>query len=131
MCVAQIFVTGDSFHSHLVAIIVPEESVLRRLGAANGVSANLSLKELCEHPTLIKLVQKELDDESTKVKLAGFERIKKLYLHHELFSVDNELLTPTFKLRRGDAQKMFIKQIEQMYIDSGDTVAGRVGTMEQ
>jgi long-chain acyl-CoA synthetase len=128
--VAQIFVTGDSFHSHLVAIVVPEELVLRHLAASVGLAASCGFKELCDHSAVVKLVQAELDQAGAKVKLAGFERVKKIYLHHELFSVENGLLTPTFKLRRGDAQKYFKRQIDQLYVESGDAVAGKQITQQ-
>ena len=36
-------------------------------------------------------------------------------LVHEPFSVDNGLLTPTFKLKRPQAQKAFEADIEAMY----------------
>jgi long-chain acyl-CoA synthetase len=111
----------------LVAIVVPDETALKRMAATNGItSSNLTMQALCDHPTLRTLLQRELDDASQKAKLAGFERVRQIYLHHELFSIDgNELLTPTFKVKRTDAQKYFKKQIEQLYLASGDSVAGK------
>jgi long-chain acyl-CoA synthetase len=47
-----------------------------------------------------------------------------VHLHHEPFSVENELLTPTSKLRRADAQRVFRAQIDALYHESGDRVAG-------
>ncbi|GAB9469090.1 Long-chain-fatty-acid-coa ligase [Globisporangium polare] len=124
--IAQLFVTGDSFHSHLVAIVVPDELVLRKLAAAHGISdPKLSMAELCDQPLLKKLVQQEIDDAGAKAKLPGFERVRQIYLHHELLSVENELLTPTFKVKRAEAQKFFKKQIDQLYQLSGDSVAGK------
>ncbi|TYZ59853.1 hypothetical protein PybrP1_005795 [[Pythium] brassicae (nom. inval.)] len=121
---ACLFVTGDSFHSHLVAIVVPDELSLKKMAAANGITS-ASMQELCDQPALKKLIQKEIDDASVKAKLAGFERVRCIYLHHELFSVENELLTPSFKLKRGDAKTFFKKQIDQLYALSGDNVAGK------
>ncbi|RLN82902.1 hypothetical protein BBJ28_00000866 [Nothophytophthora sp. Chile5] len=122
--VAQIFVAGDSFHSHLVAVIVPDEAALRLVAKANGIS-NASFRELCDHDLIKGIVKKEVDEASKKAKLASFERVREIYLHHELFTVENELLTPTFKLRRADAQKLFKRQIEHLYELTGDNVAGK------
>lgn len=122
--IAQLFVTGDSFHSHLVAIVVPDEISLKKMAAANGITSD-SMQELCDQPALKKLVQKEIDDASVKAKLAGFERVRHIYLHHELFSIENELLTPSFKVKRGDAKTFFKKQIDQLYALSGDSIAGK------
>lgn len=124
--VAQIFVTGDSFHSHLVAIIVPDESVFMAMAIRNGFDPSvLGMQLLCDQPLLKTLVLHELDAASAKAKLAGFERVRQVYLHHEPFTVENELLTPTMKVRRADAQKAFKKQIDQLYELSGDSIAGK------
>lgn len=122
--IAQVFVTGDSFHSHLVGIIVPDEIALKRMAAANGITSS-TMQELCDQPLLKKLIHKEIDVASSKAKLSGFERVRQIYLHHELLSIENELLTPTSKVKRGDAQKYFKKQIDQLYLLSGDVVAGK------
>lgn len=39
--------------------------------------------------------------------LTSLERVKKVHFFHEMFSVENELLTPTFKLKRVNAKKFF------------------------
>ncbi len=45
----------------------------------------------------------------------GFELVKAVYLESELFSVENELLTPTFKLKRPQLQKKYQAEIDAMY----------------
>jgi long-chain acyl-CoA synthetase len=40
---------------------------------------------------------------------------KDIYLHPELFSVENQLLTPTFKAKRNELKVFFKTQIEDMY----------------
>lgn len=79
---------------------------------------------LCDQKPLRELVLKELSAASARAKLAGFERVRAVHLHHEPFSVENELLTPTSKLRRADAQRVFRAQIDALYRESGDRVAG-------
>jgi long-chain acyl-CoA synthetase len=48
-------------------------------------------------------------------KLKGFEVVKKLILEPEAFSVENELLTPTFKYKRPQLQKKYQADIDAMY----------------
>jgi long-chain acyl-CoA synthetase len=60
-----------------------------------------------------------------KSLLNGFETVRAIHLHPEPFTVENDLLTPTFKLKRNDAKKFFIKQIDALYDKSGDLVAGK------
>ncbi len=42
-------------------------------------------------------------------------QVKDIHLHAELFSVENGLLTPTFKAKRQDLKTKFSGQIETMY----------------
>ena len=48
-------------------------------------------------------------------KLKGFERISAVHLAPEPFSVDNDLMTPSFKLKRPQLQKRFQQDIDDMY----------------
>ena len=48
-------------------------------------------------------------------KLQGFEVVKKVSLEAEAWSTENNLLTPTFKLKRNEAKKKYIGQIDAMY----------------
>jgi long-chain acyl-CoA synthetase len=119
--IAQVFVAGDSLHSHVVGIIVPDEPAIRLIAKMSGL-LNASFRELCDHELIRTTIKKEIEEASKRAKLSGFERVREIYLHHDLFSVENELLTPTFKLRRGDAQKRFKSEIDHMYELTGDSI---------
>ncbi len=43
------------------------------------------------------------------------DQVKAVHVHHELMSVDNGLLTPTFKAKRVDVTKKFASQIKELY----------------
>uniref|UniRef100_A0A8C8JKH3 Arachidonate--CoA ligase n=1 Tax=Oncorhynchus tshawytscha TaxID=74940 RepID=A0A8C8JKH3_ONCTS len=47
--------------------------------------------------------------------LKSFEQVKDLYMHPELFSIENGLLTPTLKAKRADLKKLFQPQIDSLY----------------
>jgi long-chain acyl-CoA synthetase len=51
----------------------------------------------------------------TEQNLNGLEKPKDIFLTLEMFSVDNNLLTPTFKLKRNVARDYFRPQIDIMY----------------
>jgi len=38
-----------------------------------------------------------------------------VHLTEHVFTAENDLLTPTFKLKRNDAKKFFYKEIKAMY----------------
>ncbi|KAJ3270900.1 Long chain acyl-CoA synthetase 7 peroxisomal [Blyttiomyces sp. JEL0837] len=52
-----------------------------------------------------------------KAGLKGFEMVKEVRLVAEAFSVENGILTPTFKVKRADAAKRFRPLIDEMYRD--------------
>ena len=60
-----------------------------------------------------------MKDWFTKVKgeenLNGLEIPKKIYCTEKEFSVEDGTLTPTFKLVRAEAKKLYIDQIREMY----------------
>ncbi len=49
------------------------------------------------------------------VHVQGFELVKAVHLEAEPFSVENDLLTPSFKLRRAPLQKKYQAAITSMY----------------
>ena len=45
----------------------------------------------------------------------GYARVRRVLLLTEPWSVDNGLLTPTLKVKRGSVVEHFAKEIEQLY----------------
>lgn len=41
--------------------------------------------------------------------------MKNIYIHTEMFSIQNGLLTPTLKAKRPELKEFFKEQIEQLY----------------
>jgi long-chain acyl-CoA synthetase len=125
--VAQTFVYGDSFQSCLVAIVVPDADHLKTWGPANGLDGN-DMEAACKSNAFRDAVIEDMRRVAKAGKLRGFEQARSIYLHPEPFSVENELLTPTFKLKRPQAKKRFQEQIDFMYADPKiGNVGGRTG----
>lgn len=62
------------------------------------------------------------------VQLKGFEAAKAFRIIAEPFTVENDLLTPTFKLKRNIAKVHFQRLIDDMYSSPEiGSVAGRTG----
>jgi len=72
-------------------------------------------KSLVSHPSVKPFIQQEMQQTGLNAKLRGFEHVKAIHLSHELFSVENGILTPTFKLKRNEAKKKFQTAINEMY----------------
>jgi len=111
--VAQAFVYGDSLKSTLVGVVVPEETVVYEWAKEHGVSADM--KSLANNGELKETILKDMVDQGKIGGLKGFEQVKNIFLHNELFSCENGLLTPTMKAKRNELQKVFQVQLTEMY----------------
>ncbi|KNC79405.1 hypothetical protein SARC_08205 [Sphaeroforma arctica JP610] len=111
--VAQVFVTGDSFHAYPVAVVVPDHELILAWAKANNVHGDVA--SIAKSAELNALLTSELEAMHKESKLNGFEKLKDFIVEPELFSIDNELLTPTFKLKRLNATKKYQGQIAQLY----------------
>ena len=117
--VAQSFVYGDSLQSCLVAIIVPDEANVRAWAAKSGISDKASFHDLCQNQQVKKMIMNEMAVVAKEGKLNSYEKVKDIHLAHELFSPENGILTPTQKLQRNNAKKVYKDTIDQMYATIG------------
>ena len=114
--VAQAFVYGDSIQSTIVAVIVPNEETFLPWASKQGFNSK-SLEDLCKNDEVKKAVLKAITDFGKANGLKGFENVKNIHLSATLFSVENNILSPTFKLKRHEAKKVYSTEIEQMYLE--------------
>jgi long-chain acyl-CoA synthetase len=54
-------------------------------------------------------------EEGRVAQLRGFEQVQAIHLHPDPMTVENGLLTPTFKLKRPQAKVQFQLQIDALY----------------
>ncbi|GJN13811.1 hypothetical protein PR202_gb00557 [Eleusine coracana subsp. coracana] len=112
--IAQCFIYGDSLNSSLVAIIAVEPEVLKSWAASEGIQYE-DLRQLCADPRTRAAVLADMDSIGKEAQLRGFEFAKAVTLVAEPFTMENGLLTPTFKVKRPQAKAYFAKQISDMY----------------
>jgi long-chain acyl-CoA synthetase len=62
-----------------------------------------------------KFLMEDIAALSKANKLSGLEKPRDIYISAEGFSVDNNMMTPTFKLKRNVAREFFRKEIDVMY----------------
>jgi len=119
---ANIFVHGDSQETFLVAIVYPDAEALKQFCAANGIKG-ANLAELVKDPRVEKWLYDLMEATGKREKLRGFEFVKRIYVSPEDFTVENNLLTPTMKLKRNIAVKHFKEHIARMYKEGENKVA--------
>ncbi|CAI0460062.1 unnamed protein product [Linum tenue] len=112
--VGQCFIYGDSFNSSLVAIVSVDPDVLTEWATSQGIKAD-DLGQLCNDPRARAAVLADMDSIGREAQLRGFEFAKAITLVPEPFTLENGLLTPTFKIKRPQAKDCFAKAITDMY----------------
>ena len=114
--VASLYIYGDSLQSFLVAMVVPEEAVLRRLLRERGMEeADMDFATLCKRDTVRAVVLEEMNKVANRSKLMGFEKVKNVYCDSEPWTVENGMLTPTLKLKRDHSKSHYKEVIVQLY----------------
>lgn len=111
--VAQIFITGNSYKNFVVAIIVPRKDTMASWAERKGIAKDYdAIKKNDEFKLdLLKDLARIAKDEERN----GFEVVKNVYLTDVEFSVENDTMTPTQKIKRYEAEKMYKKEIDGMY----------------
>ena len=117
---AQCFVYGDSLNSSLVAVVSVDHDNLKAWAASEGIMYN-DLAQLCNDPKARAAVLAEMDAAGRDAQLRGFEFVKAVTLVLEPFTLENGLLTPTFKVKRPQAKEYFAKAISDMYSELSRT----------
>ncbi|NXU59379.1 ACSL6 ligase, partial [Turnix velox] len=111
--VAQIYVHGDSLQAFLVGIVVPDSEVMPGWAKKRGFDGTYT--ELCKNKELQKAIMEDMVRLGKESGLHSFEQVKAIYIHSDMFSVQNGLLTPTLKAKRPELRDYFKKQIEELY----------------
>lgn len=111
--VMQIFVHGDSLKDYLVAIVVPDAETVLPWARQNGLPEDMAT--LSQHPRLKKLLYDDLVATATASKLNGFQMPRQLHIEPVPWSVENQLLTPSMKIKRPSIKSHYQAQIDEMY----------------
>jgi long-chain acyl-CoA synthetase len=91
--IAQAMVYGDR-RPHLVALLVPEP-------------------EIADSPDLVQRLQAAVDRVNSD--LSVIERVRRFTLADEAFSIENEQLTPSMKIRRHVIGQVYGERLDALY----------------
>jgi long-chain acyl-CoA synthetase len=110
--VNQVVVIGAG-RKQPAALIVPEWEALASAMSAAGGSKPPTRAEWSRDPEAIKLVQREVA-QLTRT-LADYERVRRVALLPEEFSIDSGEMTPTLKIKRRIVDEKYGQLIEELY----------------
>ena len=94
------------------ALIVPNWEQLESYCKLKGIEV-ASRRELCEHPRIVDLMERQID--RLTPNLARYEKIKKVALLENEFTIEGDELTPTLKVKRRVIDQKYRDVIEKLY----------------
>ena len=108
--IAQSMIYGD-FKNYLVAILVPDRDYAQEW--AKDHHKEFNLKTLSQDPDFKKMIK--ATTERANKKLSQIEQVRKFLLIDEEFTVENDMMTPTLKVRRFKVKEKYQSQLEALY----------------
>ena len=116
----QIFIHGESLYSFAVALVFPELKECIKFLKENKKMGDIdydkiNLNDLSKNKIMEKEIIKDCDIIGRKQDLKGFELPKKIRIITEPFSLQNNLITPTLKLKGRSIQLKYKDLIKEMY----------------
>ncbi|CDR37909.1 CYFA0S01e19064g1_1 [Cyberlindnera fabianii] len=115
----QLFVHGDSYTNFLIGIAGVDLALLRRNLSALGLEckewADEDLLALLKVPRVKTMILNELNKNLRDTGLQGFEKLHNLHFELQPLTIENESLTPSYKLKRASAKKVHSNKLEELY----------------
>jgi len=112
--ISQVFVHGDSLKSCVIAVVVPRQAAIQDWAERRHIPSH-SFTALCNNRELKRFIKEDIVKMSKEADLTYYEEVKDIYLHPNLFSMQNGLLSTSGKLMRQKLVKYFKPQLEDMY----------------
>ncbi len=108
--IAQVMVSGDK-RPYMVALIVPDAEWAVQWARANGEKFDLAaLQDLPAFRTAIKAAI-----DRTNQGLSVIEKVRKFAFADEPFTVENNQMTPTMKIRRPFIREKYQERLDALY----------------
>lgn len=122
----QLYVHGDSLKNYIVGIAGFDRELLK-IFLKEQLGKEITDDNYEEHikdPKLKKLIILELNKNVAPL-LQGFEKVHNLHISgdHQPLKVEDDVLTPTLKLRRVQAKAKFLQILNQLY-EQGSLLSG-------
>ncbi|KAK9474253.1 eukaryotic long-chain fatty acid CoA synthetase (LC-FACS) [Dipodascopsis tothii] len=116
----QLFVYGDSLQPYLIAIaevqpltFAPWASAL--LGSTIDPTDAAAIKNACAESAVKLALLRDFEKIGREKGMKGYEKVKNVAIMADTFSVENDLMTPTMKLKRPTVASRFKGVIEELY----------------
>jgi long-chain acyl-CoA synthetase len=108
--ILQAMVSGDQ-RPHLVALLVPDPEWAMEWAEQNGLPKDMKL--LREHESFRGALRSAIDH--VNGQLSVIEKVRKFDFADEPFTIDNEEMTPSMKIRRHVLKQRYGKRMDALY----------------
>jgi long-chain acyl-CoA synthetase len=108
--IIQAMVIGDK-RPHLVGLVVPDPEWLTDWAIANDEKPDF--KELCDNPAVQRAVMAAVDRVNKDVSTT--EKVRRAILTDQAFTIENEQLTPSLKIRRYKIKEVYGERLDALY----------------
>lgn len=108
--IGQAMVYGDK-RPNLVALLVPDEAWLREWAKENSKPS--SLDALSNDDDLMQALKPSVN--VVNANLSNIEKVRRFIIAKEAFTIDNEQMTPTMKVRRHKIKEVYGQLLERLY----------------
>ena len=116
----QIFLYGESQYSYSVALVYPELNECIQFLKNEKILGEIDydkikIEDLCDNKNMEEEIIKDCNITGRKYDLKGFEIPRKIRIIKEPFSLENNLMTPTLKLKSKSIKAKYNDLIRNMY----------------
>ena len=108
--IAQSMLYGD-YKNYLVAVIVPDKEQTLKWAEKNNKNVNIS--EIVNDELFIKNIREVVS--RVNKNLSVIEQVKKFILIDHEFTIENNMMTPSMKVRRFKVKEIYSDKLESLY----------------
>lgn len=110
--IAHFIPVGDN-RKFLAGLVAIEREAFNPIIEELGLPRHIELKSLVEHPRVCELIAEAIN--AANQTLPSFERIRKFHILPIELTIENNLLTPSLKVRKKAVMTLFQREIDSMY----------------
>eukprot|EP00123_Amoebidium_parasiticum_P013939 comp22236_c0_seq1/m.32797 comp22236_c0_seq1/g.32797 ORF comp22236_c0_seq1/g.32797 comp22236_c0_seq1/m.32797 type:complete len:688 (-) comp22236_c0_seq1:594-2657(-) len=112
----QVYIHGDSTQTACIALCVPDPDTFPAVCRAQNLGPDgATLDVLCACDDVKKYFLQQLNAAGKAAGLYGFEQARAIHFTPHAFSVENDLLTPTFKTKRPAVRALYKPVFDEIY----------------
>ena len=118
--VNQIYIYGESHFSYALALVYPELKECIEYLKKNKIMGDINydkitIEDLYKNKEMENEIIKDCNEVGRSFDLKGFELPKKVRIIKEPFTPENNLMTPTLKLKSKSIKTKYINEIKDLY----------------